>query len=251
MIKLAKLNNKPEVFHSIQGEGKNLGKPSVFIRLSLCNLYCKWCDTDYTWNWVGTSYPHNYDSLTGYKKYNKDEMIALLSDKEVLDIVSPYNCQNLVITGGEPLLQQKSLISLLTLLKQHNPEYHIEYETNGTFIPMDEVDSLSNQYNVSIKLSNSGVLYKDRIVPEAIEYFARSPKSNFKFVVDTESDLAEVQDIISAHKISNKVVYLMPQGSSVASLKQKQNWIVEVCKKYNYNYSDRMHIHIWGDKRGV
>ncbi|MDT3401901.1 7-carboxy-7-deazaguanine synthase QueE [Mucilaginibacter terrae] len=251
MIKLAKLNNRPEIFHSIQGEGKNLGKPSVFIRLSLCNLYCKWCDTDYTWNWQGTPYPHNNDAIPGYQKFEKDEMMAVLGDEEIAGIVDDYNCKNLVITGGEPLVQQKSLISLLRLLRDNERGYHIEYETNGTFIPLPEVDALSHQYNVSIKLSNSGVSYEDRIEPEAIAWFAASPKSNFKFVVDTEQDMEEVQAIINKYNISNDVVYLMPQGSSVESLRQKQNWIVEVCKQYNYNYSDRMHIHIWGAKRGI
>jgi len=251
MIKLAKLNNRPEIFHSIQGEGKNLGKPSVFIRLSLCNLYCKWCDTDYTWNWAGTPYAHNNDVVPGYQKFDKDEMMAVLKDEEIAQIVKEYHCNNLVITGGEPLVQQKSLISLLQLLRNTNPAYHIEYETNGTFIPLPEVDALSHQYNVSIKLSNSGVSYEDRIEPEVIAWFAESPKSNFKFVVDTEQDMEEVQAIIDQYKISNQVVYLMPQGSSVESLRAKQNWIVEVCKQYNYNYSDRLHIHIWGAKRGI
>lgn len=251
MIKLAKLNNRPEIFHSIQGEGKNLGKPSVFIRLSLCNLYCKWCDTDYTWNWAGTPYAHNNDAVPGYQKFDKDEMMAVLNDEEIAQIVKDYKCNNLVITGGEPLVQQKSLISLLQLLRADNPAYHIEYETNGTFTPLPEVDALSHQYNVSIKLSNSGVSYEDRIEPEVIAWFAASPKSNFKFVVDTEQDMEEVQAIIHQYNISNQVVYLMPQGSSVESLRAKQNWIVEVCKQYNYNYSDRMHIHIWGAKRGI
>jgi len=251
MIKLAKLNNKPEIFHSIQGEGKNLGKPSVFIRLSLCNLYCKWCDTDYTWNWEGTNYVHNNSVRPGYQKFNKDEMMALLTDEEIIDTVSNFHCDNIVITGGEPLIQQKSIIPMLAMLQARNPDCHIEYETNGTFVPLPELDALSHQYNVSIKLSNSGVTYEDRISPEAISYFAASPKSNFKFVVDTETDLQEVQAIINHYQISNKVVYLMPQGSSVDSLRQKQSWIVEVCKQYNYNYSDRLHIHIWGDKRGV
>lgn len=251
MIKLAKLNNKPEIFHSIQGEGKSVGRPSVFIRLSLCNLYCKWCDTDYTWNWKGTSFPHNNDILPGYQKYEKDEMIALLNDQEILDSLQQYNCDNLIITGGEPFVQQKSLIPLLTLLKQHNPAYHIEYETNGTIIPLKKIDALADQYNVSIKLSNSAVLPEDRLNHAAIAFFASSPKSNFKFVLDTAEDLDEVLSIITEHNIDHQSVYLMPQGTSVSRLKEKQNWLAEICKTYNFNYSDRLHIHIWGDKRGV
>jgi len=251
MIKLAKLTDKPEIFHSIQGEGRNLGKPSVFIRLSLCNLYCRWCDTDYTWNWKGTDYPHNYEALEGYEKYDKEKMIALLPDEEIVKIVGDYNCHNLVITGGEPLLQQKSLIPLLVSLKQDREDYFIEFETNGTFTPYTQVDELTDQYNVSIKLSNSGVTEEERLVPEAISFFANSPKANFKFVVDTENDLAEVFSIINQYNINHQSVYLMPQGSTAAILQQKQSWIVEICKQYNFNYTDRLHIHIWGNKRGV
>jgi 7-carboxy-7-deazaguanine synthase len=251
MIKLAKLNNKPEIFHSVQGEGKNMGKPSIFIRLSLCNLYCQWCDTEYTWNWEGTSFKHNYDQLPGYKKHHKENLIELLSNEQILATVIEMKCNNIVITGGEPLAQQKDLRSLMKALKEQNPNTHIEFETNGTLKPLPEVDMLADQYNVSIKLSNSNVALEDRIKPDAINFFAQSTKSNFKFVVDTEGDLLEILDLIKQYNINQQVVYLMPQGTTVASLKQKQQWIVEICKQNNFNYTDRLHIHIWGDKRGV
>ena len=72
------------------------------------------------------------------------------------------------------------------------PEYHSEFETNGTIIPNRELDQLTDQYNVSIKLSNSKVEYADRIVPDAIAFFANSDKANFKFVVDQPADLEEI-----------------------------------------------------------
>lgn len=246
MIKLARLNNKPEIFHSIQGEGKNLGKPSIFIRLSLCNLYCQWCDTDYTWNWKGTPFRHNYDT-----KYDKSEQIEMLENEQILDIVTSMNCKNIVITGGEPLVQQKDLRSLMSAMKIRHPDFHIEFETNGTLIPLPEVDALSDQYNVSIKLSNSGVLEADRINAKAIQFFANSPKANFKFVIDEEKDLQEVLALITTYGILNEAVYLMPQGTSAESLKEKQSWLVEICKKYNFNYTDRLHIHIYGNRRGI
>jgi len=251
MLKLAKLNDKPEIFHTIQGEGKNMGKPSLFIRLSLCNLYCRWCDTDYTWNWQGTKFVHDNDNLPDYKKYSKDHLILLLSDEELLEKVTPINCRNIVITGGEPLVQQKELRSFLAKLKTHNPAYHIEFETNGTLKPLPALDALADQYNVSIKLSNSNVTPEDRLNPEAIQFFAASPKSNFKFVVDTADDINEVLQLIREYNIDPATVYLMPQGRSIESLKQKENWLVDICKTYNFNYTDRLHIHIWGNKRGI
>ena len=251
MIKLALLDNKPEIFHTIQGEGKNIGKPSIFIRLSLCNLYCTWCDTDYTWNWEGTSFKHNNDVLEGYRKFKKDDLIVTMSNELILESIAIIKCNNLVITGGEPFVQQKDLLKLFKLLKNFNPGYHIEFETNGTLQPAVELDKLSDQYNVSIKLSNSKVDIKDRINKDSIAFFAASPKSNFKFVIDCKEDLAEVLELIHKFNIKNESVYLMPQGISETSLQEKQDWLVEICKEYNFNYTDRLHIHIWGAKRGV
>lgn len=251
MIKLSKLNNQPEIFHSIQGEGKSLGRPSVFVRLSLCNLYCVWCDTDYTWNWVGTKFPHNNDALEGYTKFNKDDYILRLPDNEIIRYITAYNCPNIVITGGEPLVQKKDLTPLVKALKTLNPAYHIEFETNGTLIPNTELDHYSDQYNVSVKLSNSKVDYTDRIVDEAIAFFARSPKANFKFVVDQVSDLAEILALQAAFNIANDKIYLMPQGTKVSALQSKEMWLVDICKTHNFNYTDRIHIRIFGDKRGV
>jgi len=251
MIRLANLNRGPEIFYSIQGEGKNLGHPSVFIRLSLCNLYCYWCDTDYTWNWKATTFKHIRDSESGYQKYEKNDFILQYSNEELIRIITSYDCPNLVFTGGEPLAQQKDLVSLLAELKAFNPAFRIEFETNGTIPPSPETDRLADQYNVSLKLSNSRIPERERIKPETVNFFAATPKANFKFVIDDQSDLGEVLDLISKFKIRPNSVYLMPQGTTVAILRSKQQWLVELCKQYKFNYTDRLHIHIWGDKRGV
>ena len=83
-MKLARLpDGSPEIFHTLQGEGASLGKPSVFIRSSLCNLHCQWCDTDYTWNWEGTPWTHERDGEEGYQKYRKEEQITELSPEDI------------------------------------------------------------------------------------------------------------------------------------------------------------------------
>jgi organic radical activating enzyme len=251
MIKLARLNGGPEIFFTVQGEGKSIGRPSVFVRLSLCNLYCYWCDTDFTWNWVGTKFQHQKDGLPGYEKFSKDAYMVTLPDEEIIRVIQSYPCDNLVFTGGEPLAQQKELTSLLTSLKSANRAYHFEIETNGTIIPSEEVDRNLDQYNVSVKLANSRVTERERIKPEAIRFFARSAKSNFKFVIDLQSDLDEVLAIVREFEIEKRKVYLMPQGINAAALKEKQQWLVEKCKELGFNYTDRIHIHIYGDKRGV
>lgn len=250
MIKLAKLNGGPEIFYTIQGEGKNLGQPSVFIRLSLCNLYCFWCDTDYTWNWVDTKYPHAKDIDPAYAKFIKEEYTIHLPNEEIVSRIRSHGCNNLVFTGGEPLVQQKELAILLKELKSSNPHYHIEIETNGTLDP-GTCEPYIDQYNVSLKLQNARVPEKERLKSNAIEFFTRSEKSNFKFVIDEVEDLAEVLQLIAEYKIDNRKVYLMPQGMTPDVLRQKQQWLVEVCKKHGFNFTDRMHIHIYGNKRGV
>ncbi|MCW5520451.1 7-carboxy-7-deazaguanine synthase QueE [Aureitalea sp. L0-47] len=250
-IKLAKLHGRPEIFHSIQGEGKNMGQPSVFIRTSLCNLHCIWCDTDYTWNWENTRFKHNNDSRLGYKKFKMEEMIHEATPQEIVGIVEKTHCRNIVLTGGEPMMQQKELTELMAMFHKNSGDYYFEVETNGTLIPEDPFDSLIHQYNVSPKLSNSNNSRKLREKPAALSFFARSAKSNFKFVISEEKDLEEVLEIIKRYNISPETVYLMPEGINPEQLKQRQVWLLEVCKKYNFKYTDRLHIRIFGDKRGV
>src|SRR5215212_7889785 len=108
-MKIAKLNNRGEIFYSIQGEGRSIGVPSVFVRTSLCNLHCIWCDTDYTWNWVGTRFPHVNDAIPGYRKFDKKIWIAECPVEEVAALVQGFTGRNVVLTGGEPMLQQPGL----------------------------------------------------------------------------------------------------------------------------------------------
>jgi len=250
-LKLAKLNNAPEIFHSIQGEGKSIGKPSVFIRFSLCNLYCIWCDTDYTWNWENTNYPHNNNANSAYKKFQKKDWITTISVEKIFKEATKFNCENIIVTGGEPMVQHKELVGLLNLFKNAEKFYNIEIETNGTLQPNTILDPLIDQYNVSVKLSNSKVKAQDRINHSALSFFSKSKKSNFKFVVDTPKDLEEILELQQNYEIKANKIYLMPQGTNAQSLLDKQQWLVEICKQYQFNYTDRLHIHIYGSKKGV
>jgi 7-carboxy-7-deazaguanine synthase len=248
-VKLAKLNNKPEIFYSIQGEGKSLGKPSIFVRSSLCNLHCIWCDTDYTWNWENTPFKHVKDSDINYKKYKKEDWTVDLKTGAILNEITKYPCKRVILTGGEPLMQQKELTELSKILCED--EYFIEVETNGTLIPTSEFDKNISQYNVSPKLSNSNNNIRLREKPDAYKFFSDSEKSTFKFVIETPEDLEEVNELVVKYKIESSKVYLMPQGTTGDQLNMKQQWLVEICKTLGYNYTDRLHIHIYGDKKGV
>lgn len=248
-MKLAKLNTGAEIFYSIQGEGPSMGKPAIFVRLSLCNLHCTWCDTDYTWNWKGTKFSHDNDKLSDYEKFDKQEWIIEHSIETIVSKVSDYPCERIILTGGEPLMQQAELTELAKLLKARG--YFLEIETNGTIIPNNELVELIDQYNVSPKLSNSNNELKLRYKEKALSFFATTNKTYFKFVISEQKDLDEVKQMVNDLEISYNRVYLMPEGTSPNSLNEKQLWLVEICKEYGFNFTDRLHIKLYGKKRGI
>lgn len=251
LLKLAKLHGRPEIFFSIQGEGKSMGAPSVFVRTSLCNLHCIWCDTDYTWNWAGTRFPHLNDAKPGYQKFDKKKWIAECEVAAVAEAVAAFPCKNVILTGGEPMLQQPALTALMSALRSKSADYRFEAETNGTLSPTPEFDAAIDQYNVSPKLGNSGNLRRLREKPAALRFFAQSPKANFKFVLSEKGDLAEVLDLLRTYAIAPDKTWLMPEGTSARILAKRRQWLVEICKEHGFHYSDRLHIQIWGSKKGV
>lgn len=221
------------------------------MRTSLCNLHCIWCDTDYTWNWVGTRFPHVNDTKPGYQKFDKKKWIAECDIEAVAAAVAVFPCKNVIFTGGEPMLQQPALTTLMQLLRSKSPDYRFEVETNGTIVPTAAFDPAIDQYNVSPKLENSGNTRRLREKPAAYRFFAQSPKSNFKFVIAEKNDLEEVLVLLKTYAIAPEKVWLMPEGTSAKVLTRRRKWLVEICKAQGFHYSDRLHIQIWGAKKGV
>lgn len=251
-LKLACLHRQPEIFHSIQGEGKSMGMPSIFVRTSLCNLHCIWCDTDYTWNWLGTRFPHVNDARPGYRKFDKKDWLVTCPVSEVAAAVAAFPCKNVILTGGEPMLQQPALTALMqTLRRDFSPDYRFEVETNGTLLPAPDFDAEIDQYNVSPKLANSNNSLKLRERPAVYRFFSASPKAHFKFVVADPGDLQEVLQLIDRYAIAPEKIWLMPEGNSRQALAKRRRWLVEICKKYGFHYTDRLQVQIWGSKKGV
>lgn len=250
-LQLARLHGQAEIFYSIQGEGKSTGIPSVFVRTSLCNLHCIWCDTDYTWNWAGTRFAHVNDLNPGYQKFSKKDWIEECSVEQVSKLVSVFPCKNIILTGGEPMLQQPALLALTQHLRLISQDYRFEIETNGTLSPTPEFDAAIDQYNVSPKLENSANPKRLREKPAALRFFSASAKANFKFVIAAKTDLEEVLGLIAMYRIAPEKVWLMPEGTSAQVLAQRRKWLVEICKQYGFRYSDRLHVQIWGAKKGV
>lgn len=250
-MKLAKLGDGPEIFHTIQGEGVSVGAPAVFIRASRCNLHCVWCDTDHTWNFEGTLWPHEKDAVPGYAKFRKSDVICEIDPADAAERILAFGCPRTVITGGEPLLQEEAFLEMIGHIRESQPEHQFEVETNATRIPSPAFHEAVDQFNVSPKLSNAGMSESLRLNAEALEFFAKSPKAWFKFVVAGPADLEEIEALCIARAIPRQRVLLMPEGRTSADLDRHAGWLAGICRDRGFRFCDRLHIRLWGDKRGV
>ncbi|MBM4000565.1 MAG: 7-carboxy-7-deazaguanine synthase QueE [Planctomycetes bacterium] len=250
-MKIAGLGGRPEVFYSIQGEGRHAGRPSVFVRAALCNLTCRWCDTDYTWNWRGVTAEHERDGRPGGGKYDPSEQVVEIEPEAVCRLVEAFACRDVVATGGEPLLQQEAWTAVATRLQTAPGGYRFDFETNGTLIPSAELDARVASYNVSPKTANSGLAARTRERSDAIRYFASNPKAWFKFVVREPADVEEIAALVARHGIDRERVDLMAEGTEPAAIRARQRWLVEQCKRLGYRLTDRLQVHLWGARRGV
>lgn len=248
---LARLDDGPEIFHTLQGEGVSAGMPAVFVRASLCNLHCRWCDTDHTWNFEGTPWEHDKDADPGYRKHRKADVTIEVPAAEIVAKVAAFPCRRVVLTGGEPLLQQEAWLEVISGLREIDPGYVFEVETNGTRMPSDGFRAAVDQFNVSPKLANSGMEARLRVAPEVLASFAADPKAWFKFVARDAADLEEVGAFVATHGIPDSKVLIMPEGRCAAELDRHGLELVAPCLAHGWRFCDRLHVRLWGDKRGV
>jgi 7-carboxy-7-deazaguanine synthase len=234
---------EPEIFHSLQGEGISLGRPSVFVRLSGCNLACLWCDTPYTWYFTGHNARHR-----GGETFVRRENSLTLDIAEVARRIAEFGCRHIVFTGGEPLLQQPALAALCALL---GPDYHIEIESNGTVALTAAFDAHVDQLNLSPKLAHSGNAADLRVNETSLAGYARDPRAWFKFVVASPEDADEIDALASQYAIPDERILLMPEGTSPAVLQQRAHWLAPLCLDRGWRFTDRLHIHLYGDTRGT
>ena len=249
-LRFATMENQPgvpEIFDTIQGEGRNLGRPTVFARLSDCNLQCSWCDTPQTWAFT----EKRAEAHDEGKLYDRSVEQTYIEVGDAVRNIDGYPIKRLVITGGEPLMQQGGIVELAKGLRQDNEEYWIEIETNGTIAPKPELQEVVDQFNVSVKLSNSGNQERKRLKQPALETFAKMDNADFKFVVMDDADLPEILDIIDGHNIPHDRVFLMPEGRTEEEVKTHQETLVELAKKEGFNVTTRLHILLWGKRRNV
>ena len=235
-------NGAPEIFASVQGEGPSAGIPVAFIRLSRCNLACVWCDTAYTWHFEGDERPHRGD-VTFDRRTNQ----VKLSAEDAAAALRALGQDRLVITGGEPLLQGKALAQMLNFL----PDMTVEVETNGTTRPHPALDERIDQFNVSPKLAHSRNPAELALIPERLAAYAKDERACFKFVIAEPTDMAEVLALQERYAIPPARIFLMAEGTDTASLRKRQEWLVPQCLEHGFRFSDRLHIHLFGDTRGT
>lgn len=225
-----------EIFHSIQGEGKLSGVPSIFVRASGCNLRCTWCDTPYaSWEPEGEN----------------------LSVEQIVARVGEYPSKHAVLTGGEPMIMPE-IGALCDALKRRG--HHITMETAGTVYQSAKIDLAS----VSPKLANStprereggrfaAAHEKNRLNPAVIQQFIDGACDfQLKFVVAAENDLQEIDALLRGLKRWKRAdVLLMPEGTDSSTLGSRAAWITEICKQRGFRFCPRLHIALFGNKRGT
>lgn len=252
MLRLAVTSpGHPEVFASVQGEGVSCGQPSLFVRLSQCNLHCVWCDTPYTWNFDGTDFAHRDDTPGAPAKFDRVAETVDVETEALVDEILGQACRRVIFTGGEPLLQQRELGAVCVALKAADRDFHLEFETNGTIAPTGAIADLADQFNVSPKLAHSGNAAELRRRADVLKGFGEDDRAWFKFVVEAPDDLAEVNELVALAGVPARRVFLMPEGVTSEALRARAEWLVPLCLERGYGFSDRLHIHLYGDTRGT
>jgi 7-carboxy-7-deazaguanine synthase len=223
-----------EIFYSLQGEGTLIGVPSVFVRTSGCNLRCVWCDTPYT-SWS----PEGED----------------LSLDRILETVDSFHPTHVVVTGGEPMIAPQ-ISELTNQLRRRG--LHITIETAGTVNTAVACDLMS----ISPKLKNSTPFEREagrwaqqherlRYRPTVLRALMDAYPYQLKFVIADKQDILEVEQMRETLEASRAQILLMPEGASAETIRQRGVWLAEICKEHGFRFSPRLHVDLWGDRRGV
>ncbi len=206
-----------EIFTSLQGEGPEIGKPTVFVRLTGCNLHCIFCDTPYA--------------------LHKGKQISV---KKLVKMLKKSKIKHITWTGGEPSLQYKEIKEVV---RQLGYEFQHSIETNGTVLfnpwPFQKII-------ISPK--------KEYVKPEVIRWlFGYAQKSYLKFVVGNKEDFTFWWDFVEDERLyqQSERIYFMPEGIDNDTLHKKSLWLVEECKKKGVNFSPRLQIWLWSNRKGV
>ena len=241
---------------TIQGEGKRVGNVSIFIRFGRCNLSC-------------TGFQVEYTTPSGAKKYGCDSYYAVDNEfksywksytnhKDIIKQVRSLEPKNskvdIVITGGEPLIywQKEEFQKLLEYYINNN--YNLTIETNATLnIDIKKDYQKKILFSMSVKLSNTLEPITKRVNIKALENIIKNIDNKYiKFVISKESIQKANQEIKNIIKNIPKVqIYVMPLGDNRQTIDKNSQYVINFAIENGYTYSDRLHIRVWNDKKGV
>jgi organic radical activating enzyme len=239
---------------TIQGEGKFVGNPSIFIRFGKCNFKCE-------------GFAVEYETPSGIKKYScdtyyavdpafKDQWQKMNTEKIINEVkkLEPAYKVDIVITGGEPLLYWNNKEFQEVLEYYISNKYKVTIETNAS-LNIDFTKEYQKEiiFSMSVKLSNSLEALKKRVNKESLKKIILNTKESYlKFVINKEfisKAKAEIEAISSI--IPNCEIYLMPMGDSADEINQHSESVIDMAIESGYKYCDRLHIRVWDNKRGV
>ena len=227
-----------EVFGpTFQGEGRSLGQRVGFVRLGTCNLDCgrgpsaTWaCDTAYTWDW---------------ERYSPAAELTVRSVDDIVAELTAMDVGGLVITGGEPLIQQRRLVPLLSAAARRG--WAVEVETNGTIAPLPEVVKLVGRFNVSPKVHGSGVPAALALRPRALAAFLATGTSVFKFVASSAAELDDIGDVVARCGLAPVVI--MPAGTEAEQMMRVARELADPVLARGWDLTIRLHVLLWGNER--
>ena len=206
--------NITEIFYSLQGEAKEVGIPTVFVRLTGCPLRCNYCDTAYA-----------------FKGNNP------LSIQHILDEVAQYNTRYVCVTGGEPMAQSNCLKLLDSLI---DSGYNVSMETSGSI----DITPVNSKVSIvmDIKTPSSTEEHQNRYENLPI----LKSKDQLKFVIASRSDFDWCTKILDNHEVESEILF-SPVYESLKPV-QLADWILE--KKLNVRLQVQLHKILWGNQKG-
>ena len=216
------------LFFSLQGEGATIGHPSVFIRLMGCSVGCVWCDTKYSWSGPPL-----------------DEKTSA----EILHFCEEHRGAQVVVTGGEPL-ESPQFPTLIEVL--HDAGLRVEVETAGHIPPSGNVLKQVDQWNVSPKLKSAQIPGAKQ--PKTLEWLHQAKEPYLKFVVHRVDELDEVDAVLEKYCLldfpRNRVI-ISPGGKTREQMEHRLFALAAASMKRGFRFTPRLHVMLWGDKRGV
>ncbi len=212
-----------EVFRSLQGEGPSAGTPAHFLRLQGCDVGCRWCDTKYTWDAAGGR--------------------ALSLSDAFAELRALGDAPLLVVTGGEPLAHT-GIERLLAAAVGQWPR--VEVETSGVAPPVFTHERLFHMWSPKLP----GVTERWAETWAHAARFMADPRTLVKLVVSTGDDDAALR-LVGEYALPRERVMLMPEGITDTALRERALTLAELCMREGFRLSPRLHVWLWGAKRGV